>query len=385
MQLKVQDSKSTAEPSTLATPTGQDALTSNELSDFCQFQADQLAAHLPILFARIVYYDPYLKAHQDVNSQPLTAPGLTQETLAYLKSNSWLSDFPLVLTLTELSLAAIAAVGYVCPLGYRNQAPEYLLIVTHQPLESASKSGLLNCAKQLINYLNLYRNSLDQQAEIQLLEQVVHRVGHQLRNPLGLISLYAENLRLGLPGGSLQEQVTVIHNTTEDILTNLTNLINCGKGSHLRVTLQDLRDLMSQSIEGLQPFIRQKQLTIDIPETSVMLMVDRLQLKQVFDNLLSNAVHFSPQFGSINVDWRIFQSEVLIQITDQGPGLSPEEVQKIFHPFYSRRPGGTGLGLTIAKKIVLDHQGSLWAQPPTENGASFSLTLPRLRQMGESS
>ena len=72
----------------------------------------------------------------------------------------------------------------------------------------------------------------------------------------------------------------------------------------------------------------------------------------------------------------IFQEEVLIKISDQGKGLSSEDIQKIFTPFYTRRPGGIGLGLTIAKKIILDHHGNLWAQSLSESGAQFCIILP---------
>ena len=99
-------------------------------------------------------------------------------------------------------------------------------------------------------------------------------------------------------------------------------------------------------------------------------------MQQVFDNLLSNAVHFSPQSGTIACSWQIFQGEVLISISDEGAGLSPEDLYKIFNPFYSRREGGTGLGLTISKKIVLGHHGSLWAQNVKSGGARFSMILP---------
>ena len=198
-----------------------------------------------------------------------------------------------------------------------------------------------------------------------------------MRNPLALIGLYAENLCLGLPDGLWQEQATIIRETIQDLDTNLTELIYCGQGTKLKVTLQDLRTVVVESIQGLQPWINQKDIQICYPETSTTLAIDRLQMKQVFDNLLSNAIHFSPHSGTITCSWQIYQNEVLICISDQGPGLSPEDLKQIFTAFYSRRPGGTGLGLTIAKKIVLDHQGSLWAQSSVKGGATFSLTLPR--------
>ena len=218
-----------------------------------------------------------------------------------------------------------------------------------------------------------------QKTEIQLLEDILHKVGHQLRNSLGFIGLYAHNLYLGLEDSPWQEQATIISESIQDLDTNLNELIDCGQSAKLRVTFQDLRSLVVESITNLQPLINQKKVKILIPDTSTTLKIDRLQMKQVFDNILSNAVHFSPNSGTITCSWQIFQDEVLIKISDQGPGLSKEDLQKVFTPFYSRRRGGTGLGLTIAKKIVLDHQGSIWAQVLSEKGAQFSVILPRPR------
>lgn len=363
---------------------------SQALESFCQLQAEQLSAQAPIVWARIVYYDPLLKSHREVVSQAQGVSPLSADTIDYLKSDRWLSDFPLVLTLTELTLNLSASnsvsaetssqnplKGYICPIGYKDCKPEYLFVLSGEPLSAALQENLIRCALLLTKYSELHHSFHHQNTETQLLEHIVHRVGHQLRNPLSLIALYAENLYLGASSSGLQEQAIVIRETVQDLLTNLTDLIYCGKSSQLRVTIQDLHTLVSESVQSLLPWIEQKQLNIVYPSTTVMLKVDRLQMKQVFDNLLSNAVHFSPQSSTIEIDWRSFQGEVLIQVTDQGRGLSQDDLQKVFTPFYSRRSGGTGLGLTIAKKIILDHQGSLWAQNMPEGGARFSFILPR--------
>jgi signal transduction histidine kinase len=107
---------------------------------------------------------------------------------------------------------------------------------------------------------------------------------------------------------------------------------------------------VQESIKGLQPWLEKKQVQIVCDETPVTLAVDRWQMKQVFDNLLSNAVYFSPQTGRVTCNWMVFRDEVLVNISDQGAGLSEEDLKQAFTPFYSRRPGGTGLGLAIAKK-----------------------------------
>ncbi len=377
MQLRAPSSAIALGPGQQHLPAGHKSLRSRELKDFSKLQIASLTAHEPIFWAQFFYYDSLVLEQKEVSSYAKTQTHFFRETLAYLNSQVQGIEFNSAFTLNKISLDSVTSNCYICPLGYREQHLEYILVFAHQPLSSALQQYVKQSAMLLSKYLDLYLDCGRQQAEIQLLEQIVQRAGHQLRNPLALIGLYAENLCLGLPTGPWQEQATIIRETIQKLDTNLNELIYCGQGTKLRVTLQDLRTLVAESIQGLRPWINQKQLKISYPETSTTLAMDRLQMKQVFDNLLSNAVYFSPDSGTITCSWQTFQGEVLIRISDQGPGLSPEDIQKIFTPFYSRRPGGTGLGLTIAKKIVLDHQGSLWAQNLFEGGATFSLTLPR--------
>ncbi|MBD3884263.1 HAMP domain-containing histidine kinase [Phormidium tenue FACHB-886] len=351
------------------------SLKSENLTQFCQRRADHLTTHSSIALVRIVYQDPSTQ-HKAVWSRKEDCL-LVPELLHYLTSETWLCDFPPVLSLSRVPLDSTQYHGYLCPIGYRNQQPEYLFVLSKQRLASDQQNYLIETATCLIEYLELYRNTYQKQSEIHLLEHIIHRIGHQLRNPLGLIALYAETLRQTSTTQTVQQQAGVIWDTVQHLLTNLTDLIYCGQSDRLNTSLQDLQVLVSESVAAFQPFIEQKQITVSYPNTSVLLQVDRLQIKQVLDNLLSNAIHFSPINGAITLNWWSFQGEVLIQISDQGSGISADALQKIFNPFYTRRPGGTGLGLTIAKKIVLDHQGNLWAQSLPEGGAQFSITLPR--------
>jgi signal transduction histidine kinase len=362
-------------PADRSTP-GSQPLTSEHLTRFCQRRADHLTAQTDIALVRLVYQDPFTQHHETVWSQKQDSL-LMPDLLNDLKSETWLLDFFPVLSLTQIPFQNTQYHGYFCPIGYKNQQPEYLFVLSEQPLTLDRQSYLRETAAFLIEYLELYQNSYQKQSEIHLLEHIVHRVGHQLRNPLGLISLYTETLCLSSNTPLVQEQAGIIRDTVQQLLTNLTDLIYCGQSDRLKTSLQDLQILIRESVAAFQPMIEQKQITVSYPNTAVLLQVDRLQIKQVLDNLLSNAIHFSPLNGKIALNWWSFQGEVLIQISDQGSGIPADQLQKIFEPFYTRRPGGTGLGLTIAKKIVLDHQGNLWAQSLPEGGARFSITLPR--------
>lgn len=345
-----------------------------DLRQACQLQLEQLLAEETIAAAWMVVHSP--ERGQVVLRIPSTpdAPALDCKTTAYLESEAWLTEALPSLKLTMLPVAADAI--YACLLG-RGSRTDYLLIWAAAPLSDAQQQTIEQHAQILSFWLLAERELTRQQGEIQLLEQILQRAEHQLRNPLAVISLYAENLRLELAEGTLHEQATLIRDTVHELSHNLTDLIHCGQRSQLRVAPYDLRLLLIESIRNVQPWLEQKQLHVEYPIASVLLLIDGWQMKQVLSNLLDNAIHFSPSGGTIAWNWCIFQTEVLVELRDQGPGLSDEDLQHAFTPFYSRRPGGTGLGLAIAKKIILDHQGSLWVQNLPTGGAQFSFTLPK--------
>ena len=312
---------------------GSNYLNSSDIQSYCQLESEQLTSQYPIFFARIVYHDYLLKNHQEVINYGQDQAAFSQKTLAYLRSEAWLTDFPPALTLHEFKLKDFSSISYICPLAYRNQKPEYIQIITHKPLSESLQLYVKRSAMLLSKYADIYLDYGRQKTEIQLLEDILHRIGHQLRNSLGLIGLYTHNLCLGLEDSPWQEQATIIGESIQDLDTNLNELIDCGQSAKLRVKLQDLRSLVVESIKNLQPLINQKQLKILIPDTSTILKIDKLQMKQVFDNILSNAVHFSPNSGTITCSWQVFQDEVLIKISDQGPGLS-QRIYKKYLPHF---------------------------------------------------
>jgi len=348
-----------------------------DLQSFCQQQLEQLTLQYPICFARVIYYDGLQKFHHELIDYAQEQVPLPQNLINFFRKEQWLTEYPPAFTLNKVSINNLELLCYICPIGYRNQKPEYIQLLAKEPLSPTLQKYVIQSASLLSKYLDIYLKCGQHKAEVELLQHIIQRSSHQLRNSLGLIGLYAQNLCLGLRDNIWQKQANIIHESIQQLDANLTELIYCGYQDKLKVSLQDLRSLAAESITELLPLINQKKIQILLPDTSTLLAIDHLQIKQVFDNLLSNAVHFSPEKGKINLNWQVFQSEVIIRISDQGSGLSQEDIQKIFTPFYSRRSGGTGLGLAIAKKIIIDHHGSIWGQNSPEGGAQFSIILPR--------
>ncbi len=254
---------------------------------------------------------------------------------------------------------------------------EYIELQTDSPLSPEHQHHLESRFHLLDDCITLARSRDRQQERIQFLEQVIRQGEHQLRHPLATIALYAETLCLALSDESLQEQARVIRQTANDLKANLNRLLECGWHRQSQPVECDLRQLVAQTQNIFQPQLDAHRIRLDYPDAPALIRADRWQMRQVFENLLGNAIAMSPPDSAIACNWHIFNKEILIEISDSGPGLAADELTRIFEPFYSRRDGGTGLGLAIVKKIVLALGGSIWAQNLPDGGARFCISLPR--------
>lgn len=352
----------------------------SKLRRFLQLQIDQLASQSQIQWVEAVYCDPQMNERRQAieASQMLRMSSSPSRTaLTYLETEQWLTELHPALSLKPIVSSEIENGFYCCPFGDESQPSQYLLLFVDGPLSHACRQFIKRTAASINEYLGEHIQNHQQNQQIQILEDIVQRVGHQLRHPLGLISLYADNLKRLLPVGKEQEQASVIYKTTQCLSQSLTEIMQCAKSQKLQIASQDLHSLVHKSLEEFHGWIAEKHLRIKCSDRKLRLKLDPLQIKQALSNLLSNAIHFSPQGSSIFIDWKECQGNVLLTLRDEGPGLSPEDLQKLFKPFYTRRPEGTGLGLAIAQKVVLDHGGKLWAKNAPEKGAEFSISLPR--------
>lgn len=348
-----------------------------KLKHFLQLQIDQLATQSQIQWARVVYQDPQMSGQQvlEASQMPFT---FAKETLAYLQTEGWLTSISSALVLKPIDSETIEKGFYCCHFGELNQSRQYLLLFAKGPLSHTHRQFIKRTAASIGEYLDEHQQNWQHRQKIQILEHLVHQVGHQLRHPLGLISLYAHNLSRLLPKSKEQEQASVICQTAGGLDQTLTEIVQSASSKKLQIVPQDIRSLVYKTLEDFQGWILEKNLRVCCTDRSLSVKVDPLQIKQAIANLLSNAIHFSPQGATIFIDWQEQQSDVLLTLRDEGRGLSPEDLQKLFEPFYTRRSEGTGLGLAIAQKIVLDHGGKLSARNAPQKGAEFSISLPRL-------
>jgi signal transduction histidine kinase len=357
--------------------TGAPLRCTGNLKHFLQLQIDQLADQSQIQWVKAVYLDPQIPAQRQALEASQTPFSHPQETLSNLRAEQWLVDASSASTLKPIVSSSIETGFYYCHLGDLSQSNQYLLLFIKGLPSYNCRQFIKRTVASISAYLDEHRQNNQQRQQIQVLEDVVQRVGHQLRHPLGLINLYAHNLKRLLPNGKEQEQASVICKTARSLNQSLTEVMQCASSKKLQITSQDLRSLVLNTLEEFQGWIEEKQLQICCSDRQLILKLDPLQIKQALGNLLSNAIHFSPKGAKIFIDWRERQGSIVLTLQDEGPGLSSEDLQQLFKPFYTRRPEGTGLGLAIAQKVVLDHGGKLWAKNAPGRGAEFSISLPR--------
>ncbi|MBI4304278.1 MAG: HAMP domain-containing histidine kinase [Chloroflexi bacterium] len=132
---------------------------------------------------------------------------------------------------------------------------------------------------------------------------------------------------------------------------------------------------------------RKQSLSTSVPDSLPLVRADKLYLEQILLNLIDNATKFTPERGQIKVSARPDGTNVVIEVSDSGIGIPPEEYEKVFQPYYQikktsnlgkmKNHGGTGLGLAIAKSLVELHNGKIWLKSTVGQGSSFFFSLPK--------
>jgi len=220
----------------------------------------------------------------------------------------------------------------------------------------------------------------------------VSNVSHELRTPLTSVKSYLE----ALDEGALSEPVApdfikVSLDETNRMMRMVTDLLHLSRidnaTSNLDVELTNFTAFITFILNRFDKIKSQDEnlkyeLIRDYPITSVWIEIDTDKMTQVIDNILNNAIKYSPDGGKITVSMKTTDDQMILSISDQGLGIPKQDLPKIFDRFYrvdrarSRAQGGTGLGLAIAKEIIKQHNGFIWAKSEYGKGSTFTIVLP---------
>lgn len=280
----------------------------------------------------------------------------------------------------ELEVYHSNYIGYVYLIPQTDTSSKYLVLFSNRDcsLSLKQKQVVYSYRQALGHYLEL---AWQKERELQRLTSLLHQMGHHLRNHLAEVSIMAETIKLGSTTSFCQTQAEEIQNKVVNLNSDIRKILRiqelASSKDERRIMNQDVEQIFKNSINEFKNLIQQKNIKVNYPQRTILLAIDNLKLKQIFDNLLSNAIHFSPVGGTIDCYWKSFQDEILISICDRGAGLSSEDLQNMFFPFYSRRQEGEGLGLAIVKQMILDFKGNVWAENVPQGGTKVSLVLPK--------
>lgn len=250
------------------------------------------------------------------------------------------------------------------------------------PAEVGLAEKLGHRAALSIENARLYRIA---RRAIEVRDDVLGIVAHDLRNPLGAILMRARLLQRGRPEPDLQcaDAIERAANRMDRLIQDLLQ-VTCIEAGHLSVARDRLSPArtVAEAVEAQRPLAAAASLDLrlevapDLPED---VWADRDRLAQVFENLLGNAIKFTSPGGRIVAGAAPRDSEVLFWVTNSGAGIAAEDLPHLFDRFWKTRVAGrhgAGLGLFIAKGIVEAHGGQIWAESTQEHGTTFSFTLP---------
>lgn len=346
--------------------------------------------------------DPATGAIVDANRAAADFYGLSRDTLA-ARTLPDLADLPsdeLMQTLEVAAEVGTHAVGfphrhasgevrlvevYAGPLDDGGRRLVHLIVhdVTER-LRAEAAARELHAERVAHQRTLALHEALRRQETLSRIGALVAAVAHEVRNPLFAISstLDAMRARLG-DTPEVQRYFPVLGAQVERLTALMRDLLDYGKPAALSLEPTVAADLVAVSVEQVQAAATERSVTLappDVPPRLPLVLADRQRAVQVLQNLLLNAVQHAPAGGVVDVrlghDTLGGRAAVAFEVLDDGPGFADGEATRIFEPFYSRRAGGTGMGLALAHRLVHDHGGTISAANREGGGASLRVVLP---------
>jgi len=216
---------------------------------------------------------------------------------------------------------------------------------------------------------------------------LLNSISHDLRTPLVSITGALTTLEGQYETISTESRRSLLETAREEaerlnrLVGNLLDMTRLEAGA-LKAKREpaDVVDVVGTSIGQMENRLVGRSLRMDVPDDLPIISVDFVLIVHVLNNLLDNALKYSPENSALEVGASHFQNEVLISVIDEGPGIPPDDLARVFDKFYrvqrSEQVAGTGLGLAICKGIVEAHGGRIWAENRPGGGTVLTIALP---------
>ena len=254
---------------------------------------------------------------------------------------------------------------------------KYAVIMSHSDIVDAA--GLLRGSVVLIKDITRLRELEVQQERNQRLismGEMAAKIVHEIRNPLCSIELFASMLEKELMDTPHRDLAQGISTGIGNLNTILSNMLFFARPRRPSLKTVELEGTINESLNMLAPLLQSRKINIRHSTAPCAIKGDAELLKQVFMNIIMNAVQAMPDGGDISLSMNCRDNVVAVDIMDSGEGIASENVEKIFDPFFTTKDSGTGLGLAITSKIMQAHNGAITVRSEAGKGSTFSLVFP---------
>lgn len=238
-------------------------------------------------------------------------------------------------------------------------------------------------ARDVTSTLEL-QESLRRSEVMSAMGALVVGVAHEVRNPLFGISATMDAFEVRFADrDEYKPYLSVLRRELHRLTALMRDLLGFGRPHELELRDESVNETLAAALEACRATAESSSVTVehDLGSRSLRMTMDRLRLGQVFQNTIENAIQHSPKGGVVRiaVAESVVDGEPWIdfKIRDSGNGFSPDDVDRVFEPFFTRRRGGTGLGLAIVQRIVEAHHGHVRAENHRDGGACIHLSIPR--------
>ena len=267
----------------------------------------------------------------------------------------------------------------------RPEPPPIPVGITYAPLLNADPTG---AGGKLRNIIVTVRDITHFRTADEIKATFISIVSHELKTPVALIKGYASTLRRDdarWDKRTIQESLAVIEDEADRLTKMIEDLLDASRlqagGLSLNRADVALPTVAARLAERFKTQTKTHTFAVDFPEKFPVILADETRIEQVLSNLISNAIKYAPK-GEIRISGQVRPEQVIVTISDEGPGIDSRDMPHIFDRFYRadaaiRKTKGAGLGLFLARAIVEAHEGRIWIDPQPGAGARICFSLPR--------
>jgi signal transduction histidine kinase len=235
-------------------------------------------------------------------------------------------------------------------------------------------------AGYLVDRNRKHEEQLERDRYLAGIGRVATVIVHDLKNPLIAIMAFAKRIKEGK--GRVEVAMDQIIDSADHMQKIVNSALDFAKPIRLELKEVDVRHIIKHAVDSCRMKAEQRGvlLSINLPVLAILKSVDSCHLERALVNLISNAIESSEKEQYVSIDLMTQKEILVISIADSGSGMDKKTIDNIFAPFYTRKSGGTGLGMTIAKKIIEGHKGEIHVTSKPRHGTHVTIELPFVYQ-----